>query len=847
MRRTITLWAAIIFVVSVYADRYEYRFDQTPLSEALTRIAEEHKNLQINFIYNELNNYKSTAYINADNAYDALRQAIGLNPVSVVNKGNRFYIEALQHGRFKFSGKVVGSDKEPVAGASLMLLSRTDSAVVTYSITDSDGGFSIPCDRRQVVAKIACIGYKTKYHNFDRFNIGTIVIEAQPITLSGVKVETRASRLATDKNTYIPSMRQKKSSQNAIELLRRMAIPQIVLTPGSNAVEDLFGNTISVYINGHKAEDYDLQGMNMTDVRKVELIEAPSDPRFRGEERVVNFVVQEYEYGGYTKTSAAETILNGFSNDLSVFNKFTARKLTYDLFAGSVNGNHHHTGTDTWAAYMLADGNDNGNIDRSEICTASHKRSDEFPVSLRISYNTDRFTARNTINYTHNSTPRNDMSGRLDIGGHQEDSHEYRRLSPSRYNNFYYHGNFWGSAGKGIILNITPSFNYTRRSNRSEYSSTAAPAINNKITEDAYNWGVQASGSKAIGQNQNLLFDFTSGQTINRLRYSNSNNSFNSFSNLFLGGLARYRFQTSRYSLNAHLRVAYEHTSINGIINKDIYPTVGLRGSLLLDRKNQLNAYLYYQTTTPGIGLRSDDIVQSNELMYITGNPNLHNVRNIVSNISYNFAPDNAFSTAFFTGYEEDFDRVAAIYRLYENGTALLRDFINDGNYLKFYIGASINYKMLDNSLQLYGNVAQNFYRTTGIYKTDLCPIRIQLQATYYWKLFNIQVWWANKEKKLTENSNIIICGRDSYGLSMGWGNGVWNVNFSARNILRRNWESSTWYRNTPLYAERQIYYDPWAHANLNLSITYTVGYGKKIRRGNEIGGGTTAPSAILK
>ena len=108
-------------------------------------------------------------------------------------------------------------------------------------------------------------------------------------------------------------------------------------------------------------------------------------------------------------------------------------------------------------------------------------------------------------------------------------------------------------------------------------------------------------------------------------------------------------------------------------------------------------------------------------------------------------------------------------------------------------------------------------------------------------------VYWSNPNKTLTDNSNIIIRERSNYGISIGWGNGIWTLNLDARNIFNRGWLSSTWDRSTPLYSEHQRYYNAALHPNLTLSATYTIGYGKRIRRTNEIGefGGTQ--SAIMK
>ena len=137
---------SIICTCSVRGAQFKYKFNAIPLSEAIVAIAERHPDIQINFIYDELDFYKTSATIDTDDAYDALRMTIGLNPVSISNLGNRYYIEARQHGKYAYSGNVLcdGIDNEPIAGASVVLLTPKDSTVITYGITDGNGQFSKP-------------------------------------------------------------------------------------------------------------------------------------------------------------------------------------------------------------------------------------------------------------------------------------------------------------------------------------------------------------------------------------------------------------------------------------------------------------------------------------------------------------------------------------------------------------------------------------------------------------------------------------------------------------------------------------------------------------------------------
>ncbi len=848
MRTILAIILALISYISANANKYTYSFHNTPISEAIVRISKDHPDINISFIYKELDNYKTSAKIHADDVFDALRQTIGLNPISVIKKDNNYYIEALQHGKFCYTGRAVGRDDEPVVAATVMLLAPKDSTVITYGMTDATGHFSIPCDKKHVLAKFTCIGYKTTYINMSDFAMGTITMQLSPIHLSAVSVESDNTILSTDKNVYIPTSTQKNASQNAADLLRRMAIPQLAINPGDNSVKDVFGNNVAVFINYHEAQSDELKGMKMNDVRKIEYIEFPADPRFKGEQRVVNFIVQEYEYGGYIKASESFTTLNGMFNNTDIFSRFTYKKMTYDIYAGADNQDFHHSGADNSAVYRLEDKGMPLEVTRREAFKKSDTRTNEYPVTLRASYYSPRFTVRNTLSLTHYSSPEQLSCGDLNVNNHPESDYTYSRNAPKRNNTVYYNSNIWGALGSNASFDITPTFRHTHRNNISSYESTLLnEPILNHITENSYNWSLQANGRTGIGQKSQLSLFIAGGQNINDLTYRGSNNIYDSYSNSFAVGELRYRYQTRKISISTFLGIGYDHNSMNGITSDDAFPRFGANVRISLSNNCQISAYLSYQTTTPDISMKANDIVQSNEYMYLTANPNLRNWRNLNSNLSYNWYCNNSFSLAAFAGYEQDFNRVATVYIPYKDGLALLRDYMNDGSYRHYYLGVSANYKLFNNSLQLYANLTQNAYEITGRYSDSYYPVRIQLQGVYYWKSFNVLASWGNPQRTLTENSNYIIRGRNFHMFSIGWGNGTWSVNCAAKNIFNKGWRYEIWEKQSPLYSEYKAVYSPSSHASLNLSVTYTIGYGKKVQRGNEVGGQGSAPSAIIR
>lgn len=847
MKRLIILVAVMLCFAVAFAQKFSYRFNHTPLADALTQIAEQNPDIHINFIYNELDKYPVTANIHTDDAYEMLRQLIGLNPVSIICSGGRYYVEALQHGKFIYRGRVVGDDNEPVAAATVMLLAPKDSTVITYGIADGTGRFSIPCDSRGVIAKLTCVGYKTTYRRLTDFNVGTITMPALPIVLNTVTKQPDYTIYETDKSVYIPTSRQKNASRTAIDLLRRMSIPQIVLSIESNTVKDVAGNTVPVFINFHATEEMDLKGINISDVRKIEFIENPTDPRFRGAAKVLNIIVQEFEYGGYSKALIDETCLNGFTNDNTIFNRFSYRQCTYDLYIGATNTNYHHKGYDTEAQYTLGEGENIKHISRTEMMLNSHEESSKYPVSFRAMYGNDKFETRNILSFTHNATPVRITAGRLNTELSSENDYSYTRNNPNHSNSAGYNGSFWSALSKGFSLEVSPQFVYTHRVNNSDYSTNLSIPIHYVTREDAYNWNVNASAQKSFGSKHHLNAGFNVGQFINILKYTGSYNYDDSYKIGFVSGNCGYSFQTNNLYVKSQAGLVYEYDKLNGNSRHDICPSFTIYFGYTINKHSRIGGYAYLQNSTPNIGMKVNDIIRVNEVMYYTANPELKSWHKYRTNLAYNWFNKNIWRMAVFAGYDMDAGRVATIYEPYDNGNGIIRKFINNGNYERGYAGMQINCNLFDGSLQLYANVTHSLYRTTGIYERCYNNARVQLQASYYWHNFSLLGYYSSPECKLTENSNIIIRGCNNYGIQLGWGNGKWVFGLNARNFFNRGWKSSTWEQVTPLYSEYRTYYTPSSHPSVTVSVTYTIGYGRKIKRGNEIGTQDDARSAILK
>ena len=293
--------------------------------------------------------------------------------------------------------------------------------------------------------------------------------------------------------------------------------------------------------------------------------------------------------------------------------------MTYDVYAGSDNQDFHHNGSDNSAVYRLDDKGTPVDVTRTETFKDSHTRSNELPLTLRASYYSSRFTARNTLSFTHYYSPEQFSCGNLSVNIHPEGNYSFSRNTPNRNNTVYYTGNIWSALGNNASFDITPTFRHTHRNNTSAYESTLInESIINHITENSYNWSVQANGRMGVGRNSQLSLFLAGGQNINNLTYRGSNNNDDSYSYSFFAGELSYRYQTRKVSISSFFGLGLEHNSMNGVNTNDAFPRFGANAWLSLNKKSQISAYISYQTTTPDISMKANDIVQSNEYMYLS-------------------------------------------------------------------------------------------------------------------------------------------------------------------------------------------------------------------------------------
>lgn len=667
-------------------------------------------------------------------------------------------------------------------------------------------------------------------------------------TLDEIVVEGMDHSTSATATTFIPSSKQKNAAQNAVDLLSIMGIPQIRVNPMDNSVKDNAGGEVSIFINFMPASQEEMQGLRTSEVRKVEYLEFPTDPRFRGAPRVINIIVQEYEYGGYTKISVAENFLIGLSSTANIYSKFSYKKMTYDLYVGAGNTKSSHVFSNTESTYTLKDAEGNSfSLVRKENTENSQFKQNFYPVTLRASFNTEKIQIRNTLGYSHSGNPLNFQSGNLLFTPSLAQSSTYERTNTSRSNSVNYEGMFYFALPRDFSINVTPTFTFSHNNNTLNYITSASERIIRDARENAYSYRIDAYANKRFGQKHTVMLGVNGGNYINRLNYSGNYAYSDRFHNAFAAALACYQLQTQKINLYTDIGFCWEQSDINGIENTDPYPFLHVNFRYSPNSKNALSAYFQYANNTPGIDAKASDILQENEFMYLTGNPLLKNSRHITVNLSYTWMPSNKLDLSAYCNFFELFNRQMTVYEPFGNGNALIRNYINNGDFLQGQIGITAFWKTLNNNLQLYGGGEMRFFRSTGIYNRSYNPFKFYAQASYYLNSFYFMTFYQTADRSMFSNNPRLYKSRPSYGVAAGWGNSNWNVRLTAFNPFNRKWESADLWISSPLYSEHRTNYGTTAHVRLALSATYSFGYGKKVQRGDEVGAKSGANSAIIK
>ena len=534
--------------------------------------------------------------------------------------------------------------------------------------------------------------------------------------LDEVVVEAQNQWTSSSSSTYIPMSRQKNAAADAVALLFQMAIPQLNVDPASQNVKTVSGQPVSIFIDHVAASAQDLSGMNTNDVKKVEYLTYPTDPRFRGAKYVVNFIMQKYEWGGYTKLNA-DKWFGVNRTEASVFSKFVYKRMTFDLYADEIYLTNRHTGTQSTELFNFPDlyGNGPQTIERISVPTALRYRYNSNDITLRALYSTDKTQISNKLSLSFNSIPHNDAETSLIYANDFLPSSTAKANASSKSFSFNYNFEIYRSLSERLGMNIEARYNYDHNSSNSDYTDNDFRIINDAKENMHY-----VSATPCIvwnPNNHNSLMPYMHAEyattKINYFGNSPSRQNYDIWG--YMAGV-KYTYQQEKWSAGGLVGWVYADVNLSGTRVRDNYPQGNVFATYSPNGKNQIEATYAFGKQVPDTYQKSPNMLQQDELMWYAGTPGLDNYWNHRADATYTWLANNRWQLSLNGAYFIADDRVATIYTPTAPDGTMLRQYLNDGNFSWTTVTANATAKFLGGKLIARLSPMYTHYSTTGEY-----------------------------------------------------------------------------------------------------------------------------------
>ena len=635
MRCIMLILLLLCAVSSATAQRITRIYTNVSFSEALCQLNNEAEGYEINFLYNELEDFRVTTSVHRKSIPDAIRQMIGFYPIRMSIDGTEITVECPQKTVQRYKGIVVDSGGLPIAFANIALLSAQDSTLFTGGVTNESGYFAIPIEQEQTLARISCIGYKTICKPCNTARPDTIRMQADSYTINGVVVQGERPKVQLQGNSLMMNVEGTVMERlgTAEDVLLR--VPTI--SKKGEDYEILGKGAPLIYLNNRRLTNLnELRNIQSDNIRTVEVIQNPGarydatvqaviiihTKRAQGEGLGVELSSWSRKGRGYVNNERINLTyrkggLELFANIFGAYNKrWSSGGFDQTVFADTLwTVNNHHQST---ARNPYLEGRAGFNYQLNDSNSLGGFYQNTYDYVKTFNDHADRLQA-NGSPYDH-----------LQNSGVRRDSN-----SPKHEANLYYTGkvgqfaidfNADYTAYKRLSCNGQQelSSNYENRDVNTE-TQTHGTMVAEKLIVSHPLWKGQVSvGEEYTSTRWRSSFENMEG-------YIPGSNNEQHESNV--APFVELRQRLGRFQLQAGLR--YEHVASDYFVGgqrqgdqsriyDDLYPSVAMSTSV---KKVQLSVSYAKRTNRPAYWLLSNDVIYENRLNRQIGNPYLRPVK----------------------------------------------------------------------------------------------------------------------------------------------------------------------------------------------------------------------------
>jgi len=300
----ISLILLSVISMGVSAQRITRQYNNVSFSAALKDLNARQDKYVINFVYDELEDFKVTKNIKNESVPDAIMNLIGFYPIKMKQVDNVIIVDCIQKTSNRMMGRIVDTHHQPVDFANVALLNVSDSSLITGGVTNENGQFVIPCEVKKAIVKVSCMGYKTYCNAYRTGEVGAITLEDATINLQKVVIKGHRKYISRENGKLTLDVQNSnlKNIGKATDVIKY--IPGMLYTNGKYEV---FGKGEPVYIDGRKQTNTSgLSLLSSTNVKSVQLITNPGAEYDAETRSVINITTVHHSLDGLSGIVGAE-------------------------------------------------------------------------------------------------------------------------------------------------------------------------------------------------------------------------------------------------------------------------------------------------------------------------------------------------------------------------------------------------------------------------------------------------------------------------------------------------------------------------------------------------------------
>ena len=663
--------------------------------------------------------------------------------------------------------------------------------------------------------------------------------------LDELVVTSERAWIEDGKINFLPTKKEKQLSNSPESLLKSMHIPVLVEQDG--VLVGLTGESPVYFINGERATATDISTFWPQNVKCVQYIANPTDPKFGGASTVINFIVHEYETGGVTKLSLFQKWPVYGSYRAS--SKIAYKNMTFGAEVDYLIDRDKPSDTNNTAIYrdLYYDGIFYNEINSTESSEKTGK-SDVASAVINAKYAKNDFYAIHTASLLWNKdresgfTILDDFNPKLFNSKEEGISSLLKSISPQLSGEYF--GKFsdkWALAGSW-------TYAYARNDRSSCYQLGDNPQILNNTKEDV--------NSLYLGTLATLTY---SRKWVYQLKMSYG---FNRYATDY-SGTASAKETQDIHDFSAVFRIHWMPNDnfrisgfpgISGNIRKfgdsshtTLYPTMNAGIDWSANRKFSITGNLKFHLIPTSASQTNPVMTRQTELFWIAGNESLKNTTLWDSRLSLLYLPYDWLTVSGYAAYSRTNDENTFIYSPADKDYGgLIKHFINTPAIDQVVASVSLSGRFFNNSLAfsvspmwIYTKVHDN----SEFSGKSLDNLFASACADYTLGNVRFSLRYQGPSKGMTYGGLQTVKTKDNWTFNVSYGLRNLFLEFEVRDIFHTKNERQVWYDSSYFTSSR---IEKMTGRYFVVSASYTFDYGKKIDRMIDMKSPVSLGSSVL-